>query len=474
MFIVAIDGPAGTGKGTITKIVAEKLGLVTIDTGATYRCITLAMIKKNVKLEEEEKIKEILEKSKIEFKNINGEQHTFLNDEDVSKEIRSNEVNSMVSQVSALKFVRYKMVDLQRKLAEGKDVIMEGRDIGTYVFPNADVKIYLDAEPEERARRRQKQNEEAGIQSTYEEVLAGIIARDENDKNKEMGALKVAKDAIVVDGTHGTIEENVQKVIDIINKKKQKNNKIKNVEVDASVDQKKDKNDKIKNVGVDASVDPKKTEQEKTIEKLKVTKKEPLSKIIQREIVRSILWVLYKIVFRVKVIGKENVPKDEPFILCGNHVEFIKVPIIEIFTTGRKKVYFMAKIELLNNAFLRWFAYLFNVIPVKRGKQDMYAMKQSLQALNQGDALGIFPEGTTNGLAKKVKVKTGTAYMALRTGSKVLPVGIKTTKTNRVIVNIGKTLNYNEQKEKNPDKEKLEETTKEIMDTIIMLTETAK
>ena len=474
MFIVAIDGPAGTGKGTITKIVAEKLGLVTIDTGATYRCITLAMIKKNVKLEEEEKIKEILEKSEIEFKNINGEEHTFLNDEDVSKEIRSNEVNSMVSQVSALKFVRYKMVDLQRKLAEGKDVIMEGRDIGTYVFPNADVKIYLDAEPEERARRRQKQNEEAGIQSTYEEVLAGIIARDENDKNKEMGALKVAKDAIVVDGTHGTIEENVQKVIDIINKKKQKNNKIKNVEVDASVDQKKDKNNKIKNVGVDASVDPKKTKQEKTIEKLKVTKKEPLSKIIQREIVRSILWVLYKIVFRVKVIGKENVPKDEPFILCGNHVEFIKVPIIEIFTTGRKKVYFMAKIELLNNAFLRWFAYLFNVIPVKRGKQDMYAMKQSLQALNQGDALGIFPEGTTNGLAKKVKVKTGTAYMALRTGSKVLPVGIKTTKTNRVIVNIGKTLNYNEQKEKNPDKEKLEETTKEIMDTIIMLTETAK
>ena len=474
MFIVAIDGPAGTGKGTITKIVAEKLGLVTIDTGATYRCITLAMIKKNVKLEEEEKIKEILEKSKIEFKSINGEQHTFLNDEDVSKEIRSNEVNSMVSQVSALKFVRYKMVDLQRKLAEGKNVIMEGRDIGTYVFPNADVKIYLDAEPEERARRRQKQNEEAGIQSTYEDVLAGIIARDENDKNKEMGALKIAEDAIVVDGTHGTIEENVQKVIDIINKKKQKNNKIKNVEVDASVDQKKDKNDNIKNVGVDASVDPKKTKQEKTIEKLKVTKKEPLSKIIQREIVRSILWVLYKIVFRVKVIGKENVPKDEPFILCGNHVEFIKVPIIELFTTGRKKVYFMAKIELLNNPFLRWFAYLFNVIPVKRGKQDMYAMKQSLQALNQGDALGIFPEGTTNGLAKKVKVKTGTAYMALRTGSKVLPVGIKTTKTNRVIVNIGKTLNYNEQKEKNPDKEKLEETTKEIMDTIIMLTETAK
>ena len=272
MFIVAIDGPAGTGKGTITKIVAEKLGLVTIDTGATYRCITLAMIKQNVKLEEEEKIKEILEKSKIEFKNINGEQHTFLNNEDVSKEIRSNEVNSMVSQVSALKFVRYKMVDLQRKLAEGKDVIMEGRDIGTYVFPNADVKIYLDAEPEERARRRQKQNEEAGIQSTYEEVLAGIIARDENDKNKEMGALKVAEDAVVVDGTHGTIEENVQKVIEIINKKKQENNEIKSVGIDASVDPKKDKNDKTKSVGARRSV-PKKNKTRKNNRKIKSNQK---------------------------------------------------------------------------------------------------------------------------------------------------------------------------------------------------------
>lgn len=272
MFIVAIDGPAGTGKGTITKIVAEKLGLVTIDTGATYRCITLAMIKQNVKLEEEEKIKEILEKSKIEFKNINGEQHTFLNDEDVSKEIRSNKVNSMVSQVSALKFVRYKMVDLQRKLAEGKDVIMEGRDIGTYVFPNADVKIYLDAQPEERARRRQKQNEEVGIQSTYEEVLAGIIARDENDKNKEMGALKVAEDAIVVDGTHGTIEENVQKVIEIINKKKLKNNETKSVGIDTSINQKKEKNNKTKSVGARCSV-PKKNKTRKNNRKIKGNQK---------------------------------------------------------------------------------------------------------------------------------------------------------------------------------------------------------
>lgn len=440
MFIVAIDGPAGTGKGTITKLVAQRLGLVNIDTGATYRCITLAMLRENVGLEDEEKIKEILDKSNIEFKNIDGEQLVFLNGEDVSKEIRSNEVNDFVSPVSSLKFVRLKMVDLQRKLAQGKDVIMEGRDIGTYVFPNADVKIYLDAQPEERARRRQKQNEEAGIKSTYEEVLANILARDENDKNKEMGALKVAEDAIVVDGTYDSIEKNVEKVIKIINEKKNKQKKSEEID----------------------------------ISKFKITTKEPISKIIQREIVRSVLWILYKIIYRVKVIGKENVPKDEPFILCGNHVDFIKVPVIELFTTGRRRVYFMAKIELLKNPILRWFAYLFNVIPVKRGKKDLNAMKQSLQALNQGDVLGIFPEGTTNGLAKKVKVKTGTAYMALRTGSKVLPVGIKTTKFKRIIVNIGKPIDYSKKQIKNPEKELLEETTKEIMDKIIMLTETEK
>ncbi len=448
MFIVAIDGPAGTGKGTIAKLVAERLGLVNIDTGATYRCITLAMLKENVKIDETEKIKEILEKSKIEFKNENGEQLVFLNNEDVTKQIRSNDVNNMVSLVSSLKFVRYKMVDLQRSLAEGKDVIMEGRDIGTYVFPNADVKIYLDTTAEERARRRQKQNEEQGIKSTYEEVLKNIIARDENDKNKEMGALKIAEDAVVVDGTYDSIEKNTQKVIDIINEKK---------------------NTIINKKNASSSEN-----QPKIIEKMKVTKKEPIFKVIQREILRTILWVIYKIVYRVKVIGKENVPKDGSFILCGNHVDFYKVPVIELFTTGRKRVYFMAKIELLKKPILRWFAYLFNVIPVKRGKNDMNAMKQSLQALNQGYILGIFPEGTTNGLSKKVKVKTGTAYMALRTGTKVLPVGMKVTKTNKIIVNIGKPLDYSSKKQKNPEKELLESTTKEIMDTIIMLTDTAK
>ena len=124
----------------------------------------------------------------------------------------------MVSQVSALKFVRYKMVDLQRKLAEGKDVIMEGRDIGTYVFPNADVKIYLDATPEERARRRQKQNEEKGINIPFEEIVENIKFRDNNDKTSKVAPLKQAEDAIYIDSSNMTIEEVAEKVIEIIKK----------------------------------------------------------------------------------------------------------------------------------------------------------------------------------------------------------------------------------------------------------------
>lgn len=207
----------------------------------------------------------------------------------------------------------------------------------------------------------------------------------------------------------------------------------------------------------------------------KKSNKEPILKIIMRDIVRIILIVLYKIVYRVKVIGKENVPeKEEAFILCGNHLEPIKVPIIELFTTGRRRVYFMAKYELFKNPLLKVLGYLFNAIPVKRGMKDMNAMKQSLKAINDGDVLGIFPEGTTKGLEKNVKVKTGTAYMALRTGCKVLPVGLKTGKLGKVYVNIGKPIDFSKRKEKNPEKETLEIVTKEIMDNIIMLTETAK
>ena len=217
--IVAIDGPAGSGKGTVTKVIAGRMGLINLDTGATYRCVALEALRRGVTLEEKDKIVELVDGLNIEFKHENDFIRVFLNGEDVTSEIRSIEVTKIVSQISSIVPVRLKMVDLQRKMAEGKDVIMEGRDIGTYVFPNADIKIYLDADVEERAKRRYKENMEKGINTSYEEVIENIKIRDKNDKNKEIGALRVAKDAIIVDSTKMTIEEMADKVEEIINKK---------------------------------------------------------------------------------------------------------------------------------------------------------------------------------------------------------------------------------------------------------------
>ena len=216
-FIVAIDGPAGSGKGTITKIVGEKLKLVNIDTGATFRCVDLNMIQKNVSMNDEENLEKLLKEIDIEIK-TNGK--IYLNGEDVTKRIRENDVNSLVSPISVIPMVRNRLLEIQRKIAKGKDVIMEGRDIGTVVFPNADVKIYLDATAEERAKRRVLQNKENGIASSYNEVLAGIKDRDKRDSTRKIAPLKRAEDAIYVDTTNMNIENVVKEIVNIIKDKK--------------------------------------------------------------------------------------------------------------------------------------------------------------------------------------------------------------------------------------------------------------
>ena len=183
--IIAVDGPAGSGKGTVTKRIEKELGFLNLDTGATYRCVALQVLRENVTLKDEEEIIKIANDIDIEINNRGDKDIILLNGEDVSKEIRTKEVTSIVSQVSSIIPVREKMVEIQRKLANGKNVIVEGRDIGTVVFPNAEVKIYLDASPEERAKRRLKQNQEKGITTSYEEVLKNILDRDKRDSRKD-------------------------------------------------------------------------------------------------------------------------------------------------------------------------------------------------------------------------------------------------------------------------------------------------
>ena len=219
-FVVAIDGPAGSGKGTVTKLVGEKLGFVTFDTGAMYRAISYYMLKNNISLNDIEKIKKMLEEIDIKLEFENRTQILYLNSQKLVTELRTKEVNDIVSQVSHIPEVRTAMVELQRKLANGIDVILEGRDIGTNVFPNANVKIYLDASAEERANRRLKQNLENNITNiSYEEILENIKFRDNNDKTSDIAPLKQADDAVYVDSSNLSIEQVVDKIVEIIKNK---------------------------------------------------------------------------------------------------------------------------------------------------------------------------------------------------------------------------------------------------------------
>ncbi len=214
--IVAIDGPAGSGKGTIAKILSERLNLVNIDTGAMYRCVALAAIRNNLKLEDEKEIIELSKKIKIEF---SEDGKTFLDNEDVSDEIRGKEVSSIVSQISSIVKVREEMVNQQRALAKGHNVIMEGRDITTVVFPNANYKFYLDASSDERARRRFEQNKEKNIEMSLEEIKENIEKRDYNDMHKEVGSLMRTDDQIYIDSTNLNIEEVANIMINKIEEK---------------------------------------------------------------------------------------------------------------------------------------------------------------------------------------------------------------------------------------------------------------
>ena len=212
--IIAIDGPAGSGKSTIAKLIAEDLGLVYLDTGAMYRLVTLKALNDGI-LGNLDKIIKILDNLNIDIK----ENGFYLDDIDVGEEIRKPVVSENVSDIAAIREVREKMVDLQRKFSESKNVILDGRDIGTVVFPNADVKIFLVADAKERANRRYKELVAKGENVRIEEIYENILKRDEIDSTRKESPLKKADNAIEVDTTSKNIEEVKNEILNIVKKK---------------------------------------------------------------------------------------------------------------------------------------------------------------------------------------------------------------------------------------------------------------
>lgn len=217
--VVAIDGPAGSGKSTVSKRIAKVLGLLYIDTGAMYRALTLKAMRRHIDLHDEPLLTELARSTRIDLQETDGRLAVYLDDEDVSGLIRTPELTNNVKFIARVRGVREEMVRLQRLIGSGKSVVLEGRDIGTVVFPDADFKFYLDASVDERANRRYKELVAMGHGADLDEIRRDIIVRDDSDFRREVGALKKADGAIVIDTSRDTIDEVVDKVLGCIRKR---------------------------------------------------------------------------------------------------------------------------------------------------------------------------------------------------------------------------------------------------------------
>ena len=213
--VIAIDGPAGAGKSTVAKIVAEKLGYTYIDTGAMYRAVALFFIKNGIASDDEKRIAKEIENIQVDIQFEAGDQKVLLNGKDVTEEIRAERVGNWASEISKYTLVREYLVKMQREVATKQDVVMDGRDIGTVVLPQANVKIYLTASSKVRAMRRYNELTQKGVFCDIHDIEQGIMERDAQDMNREISPLRQAKDAILIDSSNMTIDEVVEKIVSL-------------------------------------------------------------------------------------------------------------------------------------------------------------------------------------------------------------------------------------------------------------------
>lgn len=219
MITIAIDGPSGSGKSTISKIIAKKIGFINVDTGALYRTIAYFFLENKINYKEKSEVLKNLNNISVSLKNENFSQTIFLNGVDVTQKIRTNEISMVSSEISVIPEVRQFLLKLQRDIAEKNNIVIDGRDIGTVVIPNADVKIFLTADPKVRAKRRYNQLISKGQSTTFDEILELINKRDYNDIHRKISPLKKADDAILVDNSNLNQKNTVDKLMEIIEKK---------------------------------------------------------------------------------------------------------------------------------------------------------------------------------------------------------------------------------------------------------------
>lgn len=379
--IIAIDGPAASGKSTLGERLARELGYTYFDTGVMYRAVTWIAIKRGIPIQDEKAITALAQSIYIEVTPPtvqDGRQcSVFVDGEDVTWDIRRPEVDKAVSPVSAYAGVREALTKQQRRIGLKGKIVMVGRDIGTVVLPEADLKIYLDASLEERARRRWRELSARGKSISYEEVLEIMRDRDRIDSSRALAPLRPAEDAIVIDTTYLGIEEVFRRVMELINKNP------------ASPD----------------SPDRK-------------------SRVFRRVAI-PVLRFLFRLLTRVEVRGQENVPKSGPVIIAINHLGHLDAPLVVAFAP--REVEGIALADLYRVPVTGLLLRLYGAIPVHRDEFDRNVIRRSLEVLAQGKALALAPEARRSPSRALEKARKGVAYLAIRAQVPVIPTAITGT-----------------------------------------------
>ena len=399
---IAVDGPGGAGKSSVCKQVARRLNLLYIDTGALYRTVGLYVKRSGIDPADRDAVVASLPDLKIGVRAEEGRQIILLDGVEVGDEIRTQEISMYASRVSAIPEVRAKLLDYQRGFAEEYDVILDGRDIGTVIFPDAQVKIFLTASPEARAHRRYLELTAKGVDVSEEAVLAEMNERDRADSTRESAPLVAADDAVTIDTSDLDFEGSVEAVIAQI---------------------------KAKRYAL-------------TPEKAKKNRKEKRS---YRFFYYTLGWII-RFFHRIKVTGRENVPRSGGFVLCSNHIA-----ILDIFSIGAsvpRPINFLAKRELFKVPVLSFLIRSAGAIPLERTKTDLGAIRRSVELAANGNLVAIFPQGhrQPGKNPADTEFKSGVALVAYRAGVPIIPIcirmkGQKYRIFRRTEIIIGKPLN---------------------------------
>lgn len=417
----ALDGPSGAGKSTIAKTLAKRLGYVYVDTGAMYRAIGLYAVQHGADTSKKEDVVPLLSDISVELKYIEDSQRVILNGEDVSDEIRTPEISMAASNVSAIPEVRAFLLDLQRDIASKNNIIMDGRDIGTVILPNADVKVFMTASAEERARRRFEELTAKGQDVVYDDILRDINQRDYNDSHRATAPLKKADDAVEIDTTNMSIDEVVDKIEELI----------------------------------DAAI-------------RKDFKEIPAWRRIPYALLRFVLSIPFKLIFNIQYEGLENMPKSGSVIIAGNHQAWFDPILIAIKIKYISS--YMAKAELFRIPILNLAIMLVHGFPTKRVSTNVSSISNAEKYIRKGYNLTIFPEGTRSKDGKLLKAKSGVALIASRCGVPVYPVGISFKRRlhfrSKITVRFGKPLSPEELKINSMSKTDLRAAGERIMSRI--------